>query len=358
MPHSFGRCCTLDDLHDARRVAVGDRHPALRPESRAPVPGHRRRQLRERVRRRPHADSLQPLQQRPQVRDAGRPRGGIWRRHRRHGPLRPRRAHRRRTIPPAARQGPAEGPVVFPVCPDPGSAGARGVSCRRDGTRPRSGPTRTRGACRSPTSPTARRSASSPTATTRGSSSSGCPTRTAAGSSPTPPATSSAVTTACIATPSGSGRACACRRPTPLYVLEIKPDSRTVVVGDRDVARKAAVRGAATSTGPAARRRQARFASGCRSGTATSRPPPRVTPVDGGRAAVTFEVPQRAVTPGQAAVFYDGDEVVGGGLDCEPVRLRACGFFLAWSCGRECSRNRSASMAAMQPEPAAVIACR
>jgi tRNA-uridine 2-sulfurtransferase len=31
------------------------------------------------------------------------------------------------------------------------------------------------------------------------------------------------------------------------------------------------------------------------------------------RVRATFDEPQRAVTPGQAAVFYDGDEVAGGG---------------------------------------------
>ena len=32
------------------------------------------------------------------------------------------------------------------------------------------------------------------------------------------------------------------------------------------------------------------------------------------RVQVVFDQPQRAVTPGQAVVFYDGDLVVGGGV--------------------------------------------
>lgn len=42
-----------------------------------------------------------------------------------------------------------------------------------------------------------------------------------------------------------------------------------------------------------------------------------VTPLEGKRAHVTFAHPQRAITPGQAAVFYggeDGDEVLCGGI--------------------------------------------
>ena len=34
---------------------------------------------------------------------------------------------------------------------------------------------------------------------------------------------------------------------------------------------------------------------------------------DGNEVVATFDEPQRAVTPGQAAVFYQEDEVVGGG---------------------------------------------
>jgi tRNA-specific 2-thiouridylase len=41
--------------------------------------------------------------------------------------------------------------------------------------------------------------------------------------------------------------------------------------------------------------------------------PATVTAQPGTRAVVKFDEPQRAITPGQATVFYRGHEVVGGG---------------------------------------------
>jgi len=41
--------------------------------------------------------------------------------------------------------------------------------------------------------------------------------------------------------------------------------------------------------------------------------PAMIESAGGDEVRVTFDEPQRALTPGQAAVFYDGDIVVGGG---------------------------------------------
>jgi tRNA-specific 2-thiouridylase len=41
--------------------------------------------------------------------------------------------------------------------------------------------------------------------------------------------------------------------------------------------------------------------------------PATITPLPGARAHIRFDEPQRAITPGQATVWYRGDEVVGGG---------------------------------------------
>lgn len=47
-----------------------------------------------------------------------------------------------------------------------------------------------------------------------------------------------------------------------------------------------------------------------------------VTPLEGGRARVRLNEAQRAITPGQAAVFYDGDIVIGGGWICRTSALQ------------------------------------
>ena len=39
-----------------------------------------------------------------------------------------------------------------------------------------------------------------------------------------------------------------------------------------------------------------------------------VTVTGKGSAHVEFTEPERAITPGQSAVFYDGDKVLGGGI--------------------------------------------
>ena len=39
-----------------------------------------------------------------------------------------------------------------------------------------------------------------------------------------------------------------------------------------------------------------------------------VTPMEGNQVQVRFAAPQRGITAGQAAVFYQGDLLLGGGI--------------------------------------------
>jgi len=47
--------------------------------------------------------------------------------------------------------------------------------------------------------------------------------------------------------------------------------------------------------------------------------PATITPLENDRALIVFDEPQRAITPGQASVFYRGDEVIGGGWIIKPA---------------------------------------
>ena len=55
-----------------------------------------------------------------------------------------------------------------------------------------------------------------------------------------------------------------------------------------------------------------------------------LTPLEDGRARIRLHEPQKAVTPGQAAVFYNGDIVLGGGWICRSATERIpCGERIA-----------------------------
>jgi tRNA-specific 2-thiouridylase len=101
--------------------------------------------------------------------------------------------------------------------------------------------------------------------------------------------------------------------PTPLYVLSIHPDSHRVTVGaDAELAtRTLRARGLNWISIPALTapmRVRAKIRHRHEPAWATLEPS-----AEPGEVIATFDEPQRAVTPGQSAVFYDGDEVVGGG---------------------------------------------
>jgi tRNA-specific 2-thiouridylase len=99
---------------------------------------------------------------------------------------------------------------------------------------------------------------------------------------------------------------------SPLYVIQIKNDTRQVVVGKDEELYSRALRARRVNLISTAELRQPmRVAVKIRH---KHQPAPAMIESAGpDEVRVTFDEPQRALTPGQAAVFYDGDIVVGGG---------------------------------------------
>lgn len=99
--------------------------------------------------------------------------------------------------------------------------------------------------------------------------------------------------------------------PKPLYVVDIDPDTSRVIVGGEEdlICEEFEVDRTnwhvPEGEVPASLTVKIRYAHpGAEA---------MVQPLENHRARVRLATPQRAVTPGQAAVFYDGDRVIGGG---------------------------------------------
>jgi tRNA-specific 2-thiouridylase len=98
----------------------------------------------------------------------------------------------------------------------------------------------------------------------------------------------------------------------PMYVVEIIPEKNLVVLGDEmEVFSRELIASQMNFItfeeleGPIEVKAKIRYSA--KEAIAT------VTPIDNERVKVVFEEPQRAITPGQAVVFYQDEVLVGGG---------------------------------------------
>ena len=110
----------------------------------------------------------------------------------------------------------------------------------------------------------------------------------------------------------GQRRGLGISAPTRLFVLEKNADTNTVVVGTAEQLKCIAFCVSDLnwiSIAPPERPVRANV----RTRYHGAETPATITPLPDGTARIELDTPQRAVSPGQAAVFYDGDLVVGGG---------------------------------------------
>jgi tRNA-specific 2-thiouridylase len=98
----------------------------------------------------------------------------------------------------------------------------------------------------------------------------------------------------------------------PLYVVGLEPESNRVVVGPKNLVERRGLVASGVNwidgEPPASPRRvaaQVRYKHVAAPGT--------LTPLGSDAARLVFDMPQAAIAPGQAVVFYDDDAVIGGG---------------------------------------------
>ena len=97
-----------------------------------------------------------------------------------------------------------------------------------------------------------------------------------------------------------------------LYVLEVRPESNRIVVGsDQEASRRTLLPPRGQLAGASSRQARSRPRSRCAPGTKPARATVRLG--EDGTAEVEFAEPVLSPAPGQAAVCYDGDRLLGGG---------------------------------------------
>jgi tRNA-uridine 2-sulfurtransferase len=110
----------------------------------------------------------------------------------------------------------------------------------------------------------------------------------------------------------GQRRGIGVPRQLPLYVVRVEPETNRVVVGDAEDLSSAEFTAAGVNWVAFEEPSEAVRAD-VRVRYRHAESPATITPLGGGCVRVRFDEPQRAVTPGQATVFYRGGEVLGGG---------------------------------------------
>ncbi len=100
--------------------------------------------------------------------------------------------------------------------------------------------------------------------------------------------------------------------PAPHFVVELRPAENTVVVGTNEDL-LSPILTADDMHWVSGEEPVQPFRANVKIRYRAPEVPAAITPLPGHRMHIEFDTPQRAVTPGQAAVLYIGDEVIGGG---------------------------------------------